>query len=198
MDLNPLKWIVKPIAGAVGAWQERKAQAKEVEGRIKEARIGVKLAKLNAKAERYRIRTQADSSYDMQVLKNRQHTWVDEFIVVAIVLMTVLAFIPATHPYVEAGWKAVSEAPFWFQFAWITMIASTLGGLTILRIMMGRSAQRVVDRTTPPEGRKKKPEQNESTPANGTRGPSNSNSPRTSPKGPSDSSGYPFEDRPRR
>lgn len=137
MSLNPIKWIVGAAGDAFGTWQERKAQAKKIEGEIAGKRLEYKKAKFDAKINRLTARGRRDMSYDMQVLKNRQHTWLDEFIGVAIVGITLCAFLPWTAPYVKEGWQSVSEAPFWFQFAWIVLISSTLGGLTILRIMMG-------------------------------------------------------------
>lgn len=134
---NVLGALGKPIASAVGSWQARK-QA-EVEGRteIEKARIDYKVAKYRAKVNRLYQEAEHAASYDMQVLRNRQHTWVDEFLVVAIVAITLCAFLPWTAPYVAAGWKAMAEAPFWFQFAWTVVIVSTLGGMMVLRIFMG-------------------------------------------------------------
>lgn len=126
-----------PVADAFGAWQARKEKAKEAESEITKKRIEYKKAKYEAKIKRLTARSDREMSYDMQVLKNRQTSWLDEFLGVAIVGITLCAFLPWTAPYVKEGWIAVSEAPFWFQFAWVTLIASTLGGLTILRIMMG-------------------------------------------------------------
>lgn len=137
MNLNPVTAIAKVVGSAWGTYQERKTQAKQIEGELSKDRLEYKKAKIKAKTDRVLQIGQESHSYDMQVLKNRQTTWLDEILGGAIILMTMLAFIPGTQEYVRLGWQAVSEAPFWFQFAWYTLIVSTLGGMTVLRILMG-------------------------------------------------------------
>lgn len=137
MNLNPFTAIASVVGNAWGTYQERKTQAKQVEAELSKDRLAYKKAKIQAKTDRLLAKSTNDQNYDMQVLKNRQHTWLDEVLGIAIIAMTALAFVPGAQEYVKAGWQAVSEAPFWFQFAWYTLIVSTLGGLTVLRILMG-------------------------------------------------------------
>lgn len=185
-----LSAIASPISNGFQAWNKRKETEREMAGEVAKAKVNYKIRRYELKTKRLEAQADRDLSYDMQVLRNRQHTWVDEFIVVAVVGITLLAFLPWTQPYVKEGWDAVADAPFWFQFAWITVIVSTLGGLTILRILKGTAIKQTVNagrssrQDIPPQPSSPPHSQSES-----------SQSATEEPTDESESTPYPFEDR---
>ena len=178
-----LSAIASPISNGFQAWNKRKETEREMAGEVAKAKVNYKIRRYELKTKRLEAQADRDLSYDMQVLRNRQHTWVDEFIVVAVVGITLLAFLPWTQPYVKEGWDAVADAPFWFQFAWITVIVSTLGGLTILRILKGTAIKQTVN-----AGHSSRQDTS-------PRGPEQKRSSSEEPTDESESTPYPFEDR---
>ena len=139
--------IVKPIAKPVVKVFQTDAETRKikVEGshKIEKAKIDLKVAKLAAKVEKEKRQSENDLSYDMQVLKNRRETIADEAIIFGFILIMVLTFYPNTQSYMALGWKALNDAPWWFEFGIIGILVSTLGLKDVLRTLLGVASNRV-------------------------------------------------------
>ena len=156
-------WIVKGILGlgssvsdAYQANQESKServkakakqQIAEIEGKTKVtmAKIDADVAEQNARAkaaERIENHTQ---DYDMRVLKNRDKTYADEFIIIVWFFVFLAHFITWTQPNMAAGWAAMGykDGPaWWFEFGMVGILVSTLGLMRVLRLFVGNIRQK--------------------------------------------------------
>lgn len=130
-----LRNVVAPIADATSDAYIARQEAKV---RIRQAKLDLKLARINAKAKLAEKSVESAGNYDMQVLRNRAQSHVDDFLVLVFVGFVAIHFHPYFQPYLDHGWMMIKEAAFWFEYAIITIIASTLGGMQILRLMISK------------------------------------------------------------
>lgn len=129
-----LSFITDPIADVVGGWQARKTIAAETSADIARLDGELKKAKIQAKIDRTQNQDSADISYDMQVLKNRALSVMDEILIVFWLVVFSLHFIPEYADTMDAGWKAINKAPWWFQFGMLGILVSTLGLMRLFRM----------------------------------------------------------------
>lgn len=143
--------IAAPIVGIFQTDAETKQIEKEGTLKLKKAKIRLKQAKVEAKIADQEARSKHalaqqgnDISYDMQVLRNRATSWLDELIVSAFVLLIALHFIPATQPYMASGWRSMGydSAPWWLEFAILGILVSTLGLMGVLRVFVSKIGQK--------------------------------------------------------
>jgi len=71
-------FISAPIADLSGSYRERKRIAAEMAASIATAEGNLKLAKLDAESKRLANQEGNDADYDLQVLKNRRESIMDE------------------------------------------------------------------------------------------------------------------------
>ena len=129
-----LGFITNPIADVVGGWQARKTIAAETASELAKAESDLKVAKVNAKIQRTKSQDDSDISYDLQVLKNRALSYMDEILIVFWLVIFVLHFIPECAATMQAGWVAINNAPWWFQFGMLGILVSTLGLFKLFRM----------------------------------------------------------------
>lgn len=137
-------FLTNPLADVVGGWNERKNIAASSAAQIAEAEVALKLTKLTAKAKQIERESEMDFDYDTQVLKNRNNTFADELIIMIWFIVFMMHFIPATQPYMNAGWVSMGyiDGPaWWFEFGMVGILVSTLGLFRILKLMIGRGHQ---------------------------------------------------------
>ncbi len=139
------------VAGAlIGQYQAGKTARQASAGRIAEKKIDVELARLDATAARYARQSAQDADYDIQVLRNRERSWADEVLVVIFTGIFVLPFADALQATwsgqrlglaeaVADGWRAhgYDGAPWWFEFAMVGILVSTLGLFRLFRLWTG-------------------------------------------------------------
>ena len=115
-----------------------KLKTMKAEGKFKieKAKLDFKLAKLNAESERIEKESELDATYDVMALRQKKHTYVDEFIAVSVFGMLFLTFIPQTQETMNRGWQALNNAPFWFSFIIIGIVISTFGLKGVFRDWM--------------------------------------------------------------
>lgn len=106
-----------------------KLKTMKAEGKFKiqEAKINLELAKLEAESKRIQKESELDATYDVMALRQKKHTYVDEFIAVSVFGMLFLTFIPQTQETMNRGWEALNNAPIWFSFIIIGIVISTFG-----------------------------------------------------------------------
>lgn len=175
MNLNPITAIFGIAGKAWGAYQGRKAAAEagartieEKKTQLRAARLEAKtsitLARAQAKSTRFSQRLAADADHDARVQANRQHTKMDEFLILVFSAIFLLPFIAPIvdlvarglacafghcPPFgltlglgdiVAQGWKAhgYDQAPWWFEFAMVGILVSTLGLMRVLNIFLDR------------------------------------------------------------
>ena len=74
-------FLTDPIADLTGGYRERKRIASEMAASIATAECNLKIAKFKAEESRLLNTANNDTDYDMQVLKNRKNTYMDEIII---------------------------------------------------------------------------------------------------------------------
>lgn len=124
--------VIDLISNVAGSYQARKKVAEEKAAEIEKAKIDIKLAKLRSKAEQVRSEQNNANNYDLQVLKNRNNSYMDEIMIGFVLVLVIINFIPYFQPYLKTGWESLNSAPMWFQFVVVGCFVSTLGLRSIL------------------------------------------------------------------
>ena len=91
-----------------------------------EARIDA--ARTEARIQQIARATEGEINYDLEALRQTQHSWKDEFALCIVVFPFIGAFLPWTQPYVEQGWIFLSEKTpqeYWLIFS--GAIAASMG-----------------------------------------------------------------------
>ena len=138
---NIISNLVGSVVGTVGDVVKKDQQIKEIKEKgkldIQQAKIDLDVAKLKSQIKQQETQAANDMTYDMQVLKNRRESLIDEFIILGFFLIMILTFIPATQTTMAAGWKALNDTAWWFEFGIVGILVSTLGLKDVLRIFLG-------------------------------------------------------------
>ena len=115
----------------------------EIDGKteITKANLALKLAKIEAKSRDLEREDNHIQDYDMQVLRNRERGYADEFIIFMFFFSYICHFLPWTQPYMATGWDAMGYGdapPWWLEFGMVLILVSTLGGMRVLRMLVGK------------------------------------------------------------
>lgn len=121
--------IAKPLINIFQTDSETKKIKIEGKHQIEKAKINLKISDINAKAKLKKINSENNMTYDMQVLKNRNKTFMDEILMVWALLLVTAHFVPSLQPHMALGWEAMgySSPPAWLNFIIFGMFISTLG-----------------------------------------------------------------------
>ena len=93
----------------------------ESKARIEEARTEATIKQIESSA-------QNEANYDLEALRQTQHSWKDEFALVIVVFPFIGAFLPWTQEYVEAGWIFLSDkTPEYYWWIFSGAIAASMG-----------------------------------------------------------------------
>lgn len=145
--LNIIGNLVGSVVGTVGNVVEKKQQLNEIKTKgklsIEQAKVDLSVAKLQSQIKQQETQAANDMTYDMQVLKNRRESYIDEFIILGFFVIMILTFIPVTQATMAKGWKALNETAWWFEFGIVGILVSTLGLKDVLRIFMGGSIDKL-------------------------------------------------------
>lgn len=139
------------LAGkALGRWQDRRAAKAASAARIAEKRQDLELARMDAEIRRASDAAVGDTDYDLQVLRNRNRSRADEALIAIFAGIFVLPFVDALiaawggyrlglAEAVADGWRAhgYDGAAWWFEFAMVGILVSTLGLSRLLRMWRG-------------------------------------------------------------
>lgn len=101
-----------------------------VEGQMKKAESKAKIEEARTEATIKRIEKSAESeaNYDLEALRQTQHSWKDEFALVIVVFPFIGAFLPWTQEYVESGWIFLSDkTPDYYWWIFSGAIAASMG-----------------------------------------------------------------------
>lgn len=101
-----------------------------VEGQMKKAESKAKIEEARTEATIKQIERAAESeaNYDLEALRQTQHSWKDEFALVIVVFPFIGAFLPWTQEYVESGWIFLSDkTPDYYWWIFSGAIAASMG-----------------------------------------------------------------------
>ena len=129
-----ISFFTNPIADIVGGWQARKTIAATTAANVATLDGELKVAQIQAKIDRTKRQDDADISYDMQVLRNRALSIMDNILIFFWLVVFSLHFIPQYAETMQAGWIAIGKAPWWFQFGMVGILVSTLGLMRLFRM----------------------------------------------------------------
>jgi hypothetical protein len=66
-------------------------------------------------------------AYDLEALKQKGKTYLDEYYGYMLGVPIMASFIPFLQPYVANGWVIIATVPLWYQTVLIGILASTFG-----------------------------------------------------------------------
>ena len=117
--------MISVIGGALAAIGKGFSSWTEGRARVKKAKVDAKVAKWEAKAAYHHKVLEAESNWDLEALRQSQHSWKDEVIMLIIFApLVVWWFIPEQ----AQGWgDFVSDMPYWYQVIMFGIIAASFG-----------------------------------------------------------------------
>jgi hypothetical protein len=118
--LSPLTAIVNKVGDYKIKKQENKANVVRRTQELEEA-------KHVAKVDKVKRGDVAEADYDRIAQENARNSIVDELMILWTLTVVTLLFIPYTAPTAIAGFKALEEAPVWFQLIVVGGFISKLG-----------------------------------------------------------------------
>jgi uncharacterized ion transporter superfamily protein YfcC len=140
---NLLGGVVNTVGDVVKKDQAIKEIKEKGKLSIAQAQIDLDLAKLKSQIKQQETQAANDMTYDMQVLKNRRESLIDEFIILGFFVIMILTFIPETQATMAEGWRALNNTAWWFEFGIVGILVSTLGLKDVLRIFIGGSIDKL-------------------------------------------------------
>jgi len=112
------------LASPLTTWLEGRAkrQVLKEEGKIRLEEAKVRGAELRAERA-----ASAEANYDLEAMRQMQYSWKDEYLLIILSLPFLASFIPVVQDYVITGWGYISQAPDWYQWSFLGVIAATFG-----------------------------------------------------------------------
>tara|TARA_R100000406_G_scaffold96160_1_gene92933 strand:+ start:1143 stop:1595 length:453 start_codon:yes stop_codon:yes gene_type:complete len=140
---NLLGGVVNTVGDVVKKDQAIKEIRQKGKLSLEQAKIDLDVSKLKAQIKQQETQAANDMTYDMQVLKNRRESLIDEFIILGFFVIMILTFVPATQATMAEGWRALNNTAWWFEFGIVGILVSTLGLKDVLRIFIGGSIDKL-------------------------------------------------------
>lgn len=128
-----LGFISKPVTAWIEKSEARKYMKDEGNLEIAKAKVAMKVAKMQAEANRLVVNDQVDAEYDRYAQMEKRYTLADEILLVCtIVLVGAHFFYPA---FMAAGWAAMGYAstPWWLEFIIVGLYVSVFGLMRLFR-----------------------------------------------------------------
>jgi len=100
----------------------------------------VEKTKAKAKAEAQVMVQSSKSIADWETLqaRNAGQSWKDEYLVILFSIPLILAFIPATVPYVMDGFAALDLMPDWYKYSLSVIVGASFGVRSVIGIMKNK------------------------------------------------------------
>lgn len=115
---------VKLLVAPLNTWLKGRAKLSEIK---QEGKIRVIEAKVRGQELRAQREAEAEANYDLEAMRQMQFSWKDEYLLFILSLPFIGSFIPKVQDYVITGWGYISQAPPWYQWSWLGVIAATFG-----------------------------------------------------------------------
>ena len=81
---------------------------------------------------------EVSTGVDNQVLAMRRNSWLDEIVILLILLPAVLVFIPHAQPYIKQGFLILQALPDFYQALLVLVVVMTVGGVGLIRDLSGK------------------------------------------------------------
>jgi hypothetical protein len=123
--------LVKGTIGKIPEYFTRrleiKAQKLQMESQERIKIHELKMAQADRQIELQKQGLTADANWEMEFAKQAASSWKDEYTLIVVSIPAVLCFIPGGAKVVLDGFKALSQAPVWYQVMLITLFFATVG-----------------------------------------------------------------------
>ena len=147
-----MKWIksiasgiVSPIANIFVKDKELQIVKSTTRLKIVKAEAKRDVARINADAKKFEQGTALDikkvevsSTVDQQLLSMRRNSYLDEIVILLILLPAVLVFVPACQPYIKIGFTILQALPDFYQALLVLVVVMTVGGVGLIRDLLGK------------------------------------------------------------
>ncbi|WP_456322098.1 hypothetical protein, partial [Hydrogenimonas sp.] len=77
-----------------------------------------------------------ESDWDTNAQKQMENSWKDEYLLFLLTLPIVGSFIPQAQEYVVVGWGYIAQAPEWYIFSFLGVVAATFGLRWLIRPLL--------------------------------------------------------------
>ena len=112
--------LISPVVSLFG--ERGKAKHEEIKGEQAQTKLETEVEHQETIAA-----TQGRDSYDLEALKQKEKTWLDEYYALIWSFPVLASFIPWLQQYVSAGWLMLATVPNWYITVLIGILASTFG-----------------------------------------------------------------------
>lgn len=123
MSWTPMD-IIAGVLKPVGDYFNRRQEIKAVEH---QNQIEILKAEGQRKADLVSQGLTADMAWEQTFATQAASSWKDEYELIVVSVPTIMCFFPQGAPLVEAGFKALSGTPSWFQFLLVTIFLANYG-----------------------------------------------------------------------
>ena len=116
--LGFVKGLISPATEIVKGWQARKSAKLEGD-------LAITAARTTSIVNRLETKQAGDIAWEN--LSIDKSGWKDEWFVILLSIPAVMCFVPGMVEYVDMGFRALSEAPEWYKWAFMVAIGSSFG-----------------------------------------------------------------------
>jgi hypothetical protein len=121
------KAIMQPVTTYVEGREKRKLEEIQNEDKMAEREHEARLKKIDVAFELAKNGQKIEADWDTNAQNNMKYTWKDEWFVILFSTPLILAFIPATQPYVLNGFDALAKTPEWYRWLLAGIVVATFG-----------------------------------------------------------------------
>ncbi len=115
------------VSSVIDAAKDYFVTKQTIKAKEKEREDALHEAVHTAKVERIKRGDNTEADYDLEVLKQSQHTFIDELMILWVLAIVTSLFIPPLAPYAVAGFAALQQVPVWFQLVFTGCFIAKLG-----------------------------------------------------------------------
>ena len=142
--------IISPIAGVFVKDKELQIVKSSTRLEIAKAEAKRDVARINADAKKFEQGTALDikkvkvsATVDQQLLSMRRNSYLDEIVILLILLPAVLVFVPSCQPYIKIGFAILQTLPDFYQALLVLVVVMTVGGVGLIRDLLGKFNRKV-------------------------------------------------------
>jgi len=112
--------LLTPVVSLFG--ERGKAKHEEIKGEQAQEKLETEVAH-----EETLVETTGRDAYDLEALKQKGATFLDEYYGYMWAMPIMASFVPWLQQYVSAGWVMLANVPPWYQAVLVGILASTFG-----------------------------------------------------------------------
>ena len=115
-----LNLLIGPITDLAGTWLNGKVEKSKAE-------TGAKVARAKAEATIMERKATGELDWDLEMAKESQSSWKDEWLTILFSIPLILAFVPGMEEIVANGFRQLQEMPEWYQYSLGVIVAASFG-----------------------------------------------------------------------